>query len=325
MAGTSTPAKRPRSAQASAPPQSGFLPLIVDAHSGSILHVAPLRAANAGRTAKSGSGATTQGHELLYYELQAAGGAPVRYVVLLHGKRERAVDAARALADEGLAIDLDAVSHKEGARESLLRSLLEKTLASFKEIQGRHAGGLTEDELIREVGETLADKVSVSATSVEEGWQELLERGLRSKVAMLKSGPFKSTTQASELLGIGEPAVRKRIREQKLFALKVPGDGEHRIPAWALDPGVAGAAAASLYASVPGMDEWQLYHFLSTPNGNLNGLRPFECLLSSATLTPSLRAARDELVSELELGAGASLLAVVEDELKAEAREGRAA
>ncbi|CAM3423392.1 hypothetical protein [Paracidovorax anthurii] len=324
MAGTSTPAKRSRSAQASAPPHSGFLPLIVDAHSGSILHVAPVGPVSAGRTAKSGAGAATQGHEALY-ELQAAGGAPVRYVLVLHGKRERAVDAARALADEGLAIDLDAVSRAEGARESLLRSLLEKTLASFKEIQGRHAGGLTEDELIREVGETLADKASVSTTSVEEGWQELLERGLRSKVALLKSGPFKSTTQASELLGIGEPAVRKRIREQKLFALKVPGDGEHRIPAWALDPGVAGAATASLYASVPGMDEWQLYHFLSTPNGNLNGLRPFECLLSSANLTPSLRAARDELVSELELGAGASLLAVVEDELKAEAREGRAA
>ena len=49
----------------------------------------------------------------------------------------------------------------------------------------------------------------------------------------------KTTAQASELLGIGEPAVRKRIREGKLFALQTPVEGEHRIPAWALDPAVA--------------------------------------------------------------------------------------
>jgi hypothetical protein len=319
MAGISTSAKRQRPVQASAKQHAGFSPLIVDPESFSLLQVEPV---SAGRAAKSGQ--ATPGHELVY-ELKAVGGAPVRYVLLLPGKRQRAVDAARVLAHEGLAVDVDLIPHAEGARESMLRALLEKTLASFKEIQGRHVGGMTEDELIREVGETLADKASTPAVSVEEGWQQLLERGLKSKVALLKSSSFKSTTQASELLGIGEPAVRKRIREQKLFALKVPGDGEHRIPAWALDPGVAGAATAALYASAPGMDDWQLYHFLSTPNGSLNGLRPFECLLSSVNLTPSLRSAREELLSDLELPAGASLLEAVQGELKAEAQEGRAA
>ena len=319
MAGTSTPAKRQRPVQAPSKQHGGLSPLIVDPESFSLLQVEPV---SAGRAAKSGQAAP--GHELVY-ELKAVGGAPVRYVLLLPGKRQRAVDAARILAHEGLAGDVDLIPHAEGARESMLRALLEKTLASFKEIQGRHVGGMTEDELIREVGETLADKASAPAVSVEEGWQQLLERGLKSKVALLKSSPFKSTTQASELLGIGEPAVRKRIREQKLFALKVPGDGEHRIPAWALDTGMAGAATVALYASAPGMDEWQLYHFLSTPNGSLNGLRPFECLLSSANLTPFLRSAREELLSELELPAGASLLEAVQGELKAEAQEGRAA
>lgn len=147
-----------------------------------------------------------------------------------------------------------------------------------------------------------ADNTLVSAGSVEEGWQELLERGVRSKTALLKSNQFKSTAQVSELLGVGEPAVRRRIREQKLFALKAPGDGEHRIPAWALDPGVAGAATVALYAGAAGMDEWRLYHFLSTPHGSLNGLRPFECLMSSANLPLPQRSARDELLAELEPG-----------------------
>lgn len=296
-----------------------FSPLIVDLESVSLLQGEPV---SAERAAKSGQAA--QGCELVY-ERKIVGGAPMRYVVLVTTKEQCAVDAAPVLENQGLGMDLGAISHAVNTRESMLRALLEKTLASFKEIQGRHVGEMTENELIREVGETLADKGSAPAVSVAEGWQQLLERGLKSKVALLKSSPFKSTAQASELLGIGEPAVRRRIREHKLFALKVPGDGEHRIPAWALDPGVAGAATVALYGSAPGMDEWQLYHFLSTPHGSLNGLRPFECLLSNANLTPSLRSAREELLLALELPAGASLLEAVQDELEAEAQEARAA
>jgi hypothetical protein len=259
------------------------------------------------------------------YEIKPARGGAARYVVIMHGKRQQAVDAARALADKGLAIGLKAHPSTSGASEDLLRALLKVTLASFKEIQGRHPDALTEDDLIREVGETLADKASGSPASLEEGWQQLLERGLRSKTALLKSSQFKSTAQASELLGVGDPAVRRRIRERKLFALRAPGDGDHRIPAWALDPEVTGAPTLALYESVPGMDEWKLYHFLSTPHGNLNGLRPFECLMSSANLPATPRSARDELLAALELATGASLLEVVLHELKAESKEGQSA
>lgn len=299
MATPSTSAKRQRAAKASRQGHAGFSPLVVDTDSVSLLDVAPV---STGRTAKSRGAA--EGHEPVY-ELKTTDGAPVRYAVLVRGKRQQTVDAG-------------------GTKDALLRSLLEKTLASFREIQGRHAA-LTEDEVIREVGETLVDKGSAPAVSAEEGWQELLERGLKSKTALLKSPEFKSTAQASELLGVGEPAIRRRIREQKLFALKAPGDGEHRIPAWALDPGAAGPATAALYACVPGMDEWQLYHFLSTPNGNLNGLRPFECLLSAANLPPARRTARGELLAEMELGSGAPLLDTVLDELKADFKESRPA
>jgi len=151
-----------------------------------------------------------------------------------------------------------------------------------------------------------------NALRVEQGWQELLERGLQRKTELLRSTEFKTTAQASELLGIGEPAVRKRIREGKLFALQTPGDGGHRIPAWALDPAIAGQATVALLSDVQGgTDEWQLYHALTTPNGALNGLRPFECLMSRQHLPPSARAAREELLAHLQLPANGSLLEAV--------------
>lgn len=107
-------------------------------------------------------------------------------------------------------------------QQELLRAILEKTLESAKEVQLQHQGqeALSTGEFLLQVAETLADKASAAPSEIpaEKGWQELLERGLKSKIALLSSNAFKSTSEASDLLGIGEPGVRKRIRERKLFA-----------------------------------------------------------------------------------------------------------
>ncbi len=298
MATTSTSTKRARPTKTVQHQPRQIAPLIVDTTSMSILEG---RLISTGGKRKAGGPLATSAE--LIYEPKKAGGTPSPYTVHVLSTKQHAVSATAAR----------------------LRTVLEKTLTSFKETQDRHTGTLTEGEFIRAVAETLADKAPASAVSAEEGWQQLLERGLKSKTALLKSDQFKSTTQASELLGIGEPAVRKRIREHKLFALKASSDGDHRIPAWALDPGIAGAVTADLHANAPDVDEWQVYHYLSTPSGNLNGLRPFECLMSSANLPMSRRIARDELVFELELAAGESLLDVVRDELKADLDEAQPA
>lgn len=109
----------------------------------------------------------------------------------------------------------------------------------------------------------------------------------------------------------------------RLFALRMPNDGEHRIPAWALDPKLAGAPTAKLLAMAPDADEWLVYHFMSTPHGSLNGLRPFECLLSDPP--PGTQRARTELMSYLGMPAKASLLDVVVQALAAEVSEGQEA
>lgn len=204
----------------------------------------------------------------------------------------------------------------------LVRKVIERTLESLQEVRHRFAGLLTEEDFIREVGESLVDKATPSQeVPVEKGWQDLLEQGLRSKTALLGSKEFKSTSEASELLGIGEPAVRKRIREDKLFAMKTPGDGEHRIPAWALDPKIAGQTTACLLQDAEKLDEWHLYHFLVTPNGSFNGLTPFECLMSMENLPSSKRVAREELLIHLNQRVNSSLLEVVRQGLKLEIRE----
>lgn len=152
----------------------------------------------------------------------------------------------------------------------------------------------------------------------EQGWQELLERGLRHKMALLQSSEFRTTAEAGDLLGIQEPAVRKRIREGRLFALRMPGGGEYRIPVWALDPAITGRVTAAALSALPDVDEWQVYHALSTPAGALHGLRPFECLLTRRHLLPSQRAAREELVEHLQIPDGDALREVVMQMVRAD-------
>lgn len=208
---------------------------------------------------------------------------------------------------------------------SVLPFIVGAALESYQDVRKQLGKVATGEELLRDVGNALAARAEPESESqVTEGWQSLLEQGLKTKLEMLRSREFKSTAEASELLGIGEPAVRKRIREKKLFAVKAPGDGELRLPAWSLDPALAGPATFTLLKIAERADPWQLYHFLSTPNGSLNGLRPFECLLSEENLPAEQRLARHDLLADLELPTGASLLDVVCGALKADIEEGLA-
>lgn len=209
---------------------------------------------------------------------------------------------------------------------TVLNLVMEKALESLREIQSADGRHLTKTQMIRRVGEALVEKASTEteSLSVETGWQQLLEQGLKSKTMLLKSAEFKSTSEASELLGIGEPAVRKRIRDDKLFSIRMAGDGENRIPAWALDSRIAGRNTAEIISACPAWDEWQVYYFMSTPNGILNGLRPFECLMSKEHLPPGAQVAVAELQVYSGVVAGSDLFRAVMTALQIELAEGRA-
>ena len=156
----------------------------------------------------------------------------------------------------------------------------------------------------------------------EDGWLALLESGRRWKAMALHSPDFSSVAQASQLLGITESAIRKRIREGKLFALGSPLDGDCRIPLWALDATVAGSTTTSLYDAAQSLDPMRLYHFLVMPCGVLHGLRPFECLVSTEQLPPAQSVARAELAEHYQRAASVSMVDLVLQALHDEMEDG---
>lgn len=155
---------------------------------------------------------------------------------------------------------------------------------------------------------------------VDDEWRALVERGLRCKLQLLHSTEFNSTKEVSELLAIDVPAVRKQIVEKKLFALKAPSEAEYYIPTWATDSEVMGRITVVLLEEVSrySADEWRLYQFFTTPHGALNGLQPFQCLLSPERLPPTVRRKREELTTYLGLSSLASLLDKVRQALREE-------
>lgn len=198
-----------------------------------------------------------------------------------------------------------------------VKRVLGITLGSIRQAENLQQP-LTEAEVLSQVSKALAAEAAEkpAPTTPEAGWEALLLRGLEYKKNLLASDAFKSTREAAALLGVGDAAIRKRVREGKLFALQMQHTDEYRIPIWALG---IGDAARELSAIEP--DAWALYHFLVTPSGSLNGLRPFELLLPSESLTPQQLAERSELAQYSKLSAQGPFLDVVLQALAADKSE----
>jgi hypothetical protein len=182
----------------------------------------------------------------------------------------------------------------EMSKEALARNdVVNEFVSAVKEL----APGVSKVEMFRAVATRFAQSaenseavhqivVPSTSQSVSDGWQELLAKSLKYKIELLNSSAFRSVTEAGAILHLGNDAIRRRIREKKLFALTPPSGGEFRIPLWALDSGISGATTARIYQAALNarMDDWELFLFMTTPHGGLNGMLPFELLLSSKTL-----------------------------------------
>ena len=173
-------------------------------------------------------------------------------------------------------------------------------------------------ELLRRGSDAFAPEVKTEqiTQSTEEAWQGLVVKGLERKKALLNSPQFKSVSEVAELLDVKEPAIRRRIRECKLIALKCPGTEEYRIPVWAL--AIRADQTKEIQTAGGKMDAWSFHHFMSTPNSWLNGLRPVELLLTPDSLTSEHLARRREVAQHFGVSDANSLLDVV---LKALAHE----
>ena len=144
------------------------------------------------------------------------------------------------------------------------------------------------------------------------GWTKLLEKSLAGQTRTLQSDEFVSVAQAAPLLGVEDAAVRRRIREGKLLALKHPRGGEHRIPIWAT--GISGVDTKAL-VDLAGDSMWDLYQFMGAPHGAMKAMRPCDLLVAAEHLPMATRGAREALAASLKAN-GTTLLAHVLRALK---------
>jgi hypothetical protein len=209
-----------------------------------------------------------------------------------------------------------------GATEEVQHTYFE-TLALFHKAFSDFGSkqGLSKPELLKKVAKVLVEeaKTEEGSENVEEAWQAMLVQGMERKTALLKSAQFKSVAQAAVLLSLKEPAVRRRIREHKLIAVKAAGTDESRIPVWAL--ALSPEESSSIHTAAGDMDAWALFHFMDTPHSWLDGMRPFELLLPADSLTPEQLARRRTVAQHFGVTDSGSLLDVVVRALKREANE----
>ena len=157
--------------------------------------------------------------------------------------------------------------------------------------------------------------------TVALGWVDLVARGEAAKEAILHSEGFATEADAAALLGLDADALRTKIADRSVFALPEPRTGAYRIPVWALHLDTIGLPTLRLHAIDPQIDPWEIHAFMSTPNGSLHGLRPFECLVDGEHLPLKLRALRDALVATMKLEGERPLVELVVRTLREEMKE----
>lgn len=157
-----------------------------------------------------------------------------------------------------------------------------------------------------------AETAVATKGKVLPGWKKLMEKSLRGQAQTLQSEEFLSVAEAAPLLGVEDAAVRRRIREGKLLALKHPSGGEHRVPIWAT--GISSADTKAL-TDLGGDSPWDLYQFMEAPHGAMKALRPCDLLVAPEHLPAGTRRVRDALAASLKTN-GTTLLALVMRALK---------
>jgi hypothetical protein len=160
-----------------------------------------------------------------------------------------------------------------------------------------------------------------SSVSPETSWQKLLAQGVHLKTEILDSVDFRSPVEASTETGIDARVISKMIQDNTLFALENPTTGGSKIPVWALDDAIYGSVIQSILQGADTADPWHVYHFLTTPQGRLNGLRPFELLQDEQHIGAAQRLARDELLAYLKLTEPQELVDLVREALRADLNE----
>ena len=157
-----------------------------------------------------------------------------------------------------------------------------------RELLARRLEGLVERFTDEAVQVALGQNdVSVIATLASpESWRDSVDplraarlRGARQHLDILQEADGTLTTaEAADLLGIGEEAVRKRIREGGLIGLR-RGRG-YIIPAIQIREGNLVPGLSKVLHAMAITSPWARLNWLLSPEPRLNGRRPIEVLSS---------------------------------------------
>lgn len=116
--------------------------------------------------------------------------------------------------------------------------------------------------LVRTVGGGVEEAISQGAVLTRRIWhsQEML-----------------TPVQVAKQLGITTHSVSRLRRQNRLFGLSIAGELGYRYPLWHFETNVL-AALPDVMLEIPDKKSWNLYYFLTQPEGLLGGKSPLDML-----------------------------------------------
>lgn len=100
----------------------------------------------------------------------------------------------------------------------------------------------------------------------------LLADSLQRRMAILNSPDMLTTDQSAELVGMTRVGIIDRINRGAAIGLTGPKRG-YKLPKWQFEP-LMWQALPSIIEALGSTEGWEIYSFLETPHGALDGATP---------------------------------------------------
>jgi len=152
---------------------------------------------------------------------------------------------------------------EQAVAERITRALVEVLAATSPQDLVSAAAEATDVDVLVHLLETAplgSQSVPFGRLTTDERRRQLL-----AKRALLRdAGPFMTVAQVAELLGVGQEAVRARLRRGTLLGFQ-DSDGTYRIPSWQIVEGEVLPGLPRVLSQVPGSDPFVRFSALRTP------------------------------------------------------------
>jgi hypothetical protein len=168
------------------------------------------------------------------------------------------------------------VMDRQQAMDEHLRRFVETPHASPSPIFAELFPPLHDSMARRSVTREQGDSTRLSR-GTDDGLQRARQRGAEYRAELLKSGEMLSSSDAARKLDVTTEALRKKVRNAELFALRW-GSRKVYYPAWQFETNVFGEPLKRALEPIKGEDPWSIYYFFTTADPRLGDATPLEVL-----------------------------------------------